>query len=100
MSASIKVVNKTGEIDGKPITWNVLAITSFIGGDFQTLELKLNKTEALLANMLLGSNEEKPETVARHSTDEEKEAFNQKTERKKDKTILDEDESEDWLDKE
>jgi len=88
MSASVKVIVKNSDIDGKPITWNVLAITSYIGGDFQTLELKLTKTEALLANMLLGSNEEKPSTIVRKATDEEAPKVT------KNKTILDEDDEE------
>jgi len=72
--AVTQVVVKNSEIDGKPITWNVLAITGFIGGEFQTLELKLSKTEALLANMILKSSEA-PNTVARKSTAEENEEF-------------------------
>jgi len=75
MSAQVKVVIKNSEIDGKPITWNVLAITSYIGGDFQTLELKLSKTEALLANMLLGSDESAPTTEARKASKEEQDSF-------------------------
>jgi len=55
--AVIKVIKKNAEIDGKPIEWNVLAITSYLGGDFQTLELKLTKTEAMLAGMLLSAEE-------------------------------------------
>jgi hypothetical protein len=56
--AVTKVLNKKSEIDGKPIEWFVLAITGYISGDFQTLELKLTKTEAMLANLLLNSSEE------------------------------------------
>lgn len=91
MSAQVTVVHKTAEIDGKPIKWNVLAITSYIGGDFQTLELKLNKTEALLCNMLLGSDENAPTTESHHSTEAEKNDFDKKTTREKKKTILEED---------
>jgi hypothetical protein len=56
--AVTKVLEKNSEIDGKPIKWQVLAITGYIGGDFQTLELKLTKTEAMLAGLLLNSSEE------------------------------------------
>lgn len=53
----VQVVEKTGEIEGKPIKWNVLSIQGFMSGELHTLELKLMKTEATLARMLLGSNE-------------------------------------------
>lgn len=59
--AVVKVIEKNSEIDGRPITWNVLSITGFMQGDIQTLELKLSKTEAMLANLLLKSDENKPE---------------------------------------
>lgn len=70
--AVVKVVHKEAVIDDKPIKWNVLAITGYLGGDFQTLELKLSKTEAMLAGMLLNSDEEKPTVVTRKATEGEK----------------------------
>jgi len=56
--AVVRVEKKSAEIDGKPITWNVLQIIGYLGGDFQTLELKMSKTEAMLAGMLLAADEE------------------------------------------
>lgn len=55
--ANVQVLEKKAEIDGRPVNWKVLGITGYINGEFQTLEVKLNKTEAMLANMLLKSDE-------------------------------------------
>lgn len=52
--SSVSVVTKTGNIDGKAITWTVLAIKGVIDGEENTLEIKLLKTEAMLAKILLG----------------------------------------------
>lgn len=95
--AVVKVVEKTGEIDGKPINWNVLAITGYMHDDYQTLELKLSKTEAMLARLLLNSEGDVPTTNSGPANAEEKEAFGENI--KKQKTILDDDddESEGWL---
>ena len=71
------VLEKNAEIDGKPIKWYVLAITSYIGGEFQTLEIKLSKTEALMGNLLLKNTEIEPVQNSRKATEEEKEAFNE-----------------------
>lgn len=54
----VTVTPKTGEIDGKPIKWQVLSISGSIDGIENTLELKLNKTEAMLAKLLLNSDEQ------------------------------------------
>lgn len=69
--AVTKVVRKTAEIDGKPIKWNVLAITGYLGGDFQTLEIKLDNNQAMLAGMLLDSTENVPEQTSRKANDDE-----------------------------
>jgi len=58
--AVVKVEKKSAEIDGRPITWNVLSITGYLAGDFQTLEVKLDRTQAMLAGMLLASDENAP----------------------------------------
>lgn len=87
----IKVVKKNSEIDGKPIEWNVLAITGYLGGDYQTLELKLSKTEAMLANMLLETSDKAPETTSRPANSEEKDGF-LKQQKNTDSLLDDEDE--------
>lgn len=66
---NVQVIQKSGEIDGKPINWQVLAITGTIDGMPNTLELKLNKTEAMLAKILLG------QTVVQNSNDDEIDNF-------------------------
>lgn len=95
--AVVKVEEKTGEIDGKPIKWNVLAITGYMDDDFQTLELKLSKTEAMLARLLLNSKGDAPTPNSRTANADEQEAFGDNI--KKEKTILDDDDdaSEGWL---
>lgn len=75
MTAQVKTVTKTAEIDGKPINWSVLTITGYIGGDFQTLELKLSKTEKMLADILLANTEEQPTQNSRPANAEEQETF-------------------------
>jgi len=64
--SSVTVVVKTGNIDGKAITWTVLAIKGTIDGVENTLEIKLQKTEAMLAKILLGQ-----QVVAGMNKDEE-----------------------------
>jgi len=59
--AHVNVLLKKSEIDGKPIEWNVLQVTGTLDGLAHTLELKLSKTEAMLAKILLTS-EENPTT--------------------------------------
>lgn len=86
MAAVVKVVEKNSEIDGKPIKWQVLSIIGFLSGDYQTLELKLTKTEAMLAKLLLSSDESKPVVETRKSNEDEQPTIN------KTKTILDDDE--------
>lgn len=93
--AVVKVETKNGDIDGKPITWNVLAITGYMDDDFQTLELKLTKTEAMLARILLNSKGDAPTTNSQTANADEQEAFNENIK----KTILDDDDNADegWL---
>lgn len=74
--AVIKVEKKNAEIDGKPITWNVLSITSYLAGDYQTLEVKLDRTQAMLAGMLLESDETAGTTESRSANKDEKAEFN------------------------
>lgn len=62
--------------NGVPVNYERLSISGYVGGEVHTLELKLEKSELLLAKMLLTSNEEKPEQVARAATAEEKDFFN------------------------
>jgi len=74
--AVVKVVKKESEIDGKPISWNVLSIVGYLAGDYQELEVKLDRTQAMLAGMLLESDET-PGTVESRSADKgEKIEFN------------------------
>lgn len=72
MSAVVKVVKKESEIDGKPISWNVLSIVGYLAGDYQTLEVKLDRTQAMLAGMLLASDETPGESKARSANEDEK----------------------------
>lgn len=55
--AKVTVIDKQGEIDGRPIKWTVLSIIGSLDGKTHTLELKLNKTESMLARILLDSKE-------------------------------------------
>ena len=57
--------------DGKTVPYKRLTITGYIGGEIQTLELKLSPTELLLAGMLLKSTEEKPVQSVRKATEDE-----------------------------
>lgn len=68
--ALVQVIKKSGDIDGKPINWQVLAISGTIDGITQTLELKVNKTEAMLANLLLNSKESLKVTSRKANEDE------------------------------
>lgn len=65
--ARVNVLEKTGEIDGKPIKWNVLQVTGSLDGLAHTLELKLSKTEAMLAKILLTSDENLEVTTPSYS---------------------------------
>lgn len=69
--ATVQVTAKTGNIDGQTINWNVLSIVGYAGGEIQTLELKLNKTEAMLARILLSGDEEKPTQSSRQANEAE-----------------------------
>ena len=55
--AHVNVLLRKGEIDGKAIEWQVLQVTGTLDGLSHTLELKLSKTEAMLARILLASSE-------------------------------------------
>lgn len=72
--AVTKVVENNSEIDGKPIKWFTLEITGYVESEFETLSLKLSKTEAMLARLLL-KGENKPEVQSRKATDDEQKAF-------------------------
>lgn len=67
--SAVNVVTKRSEIDGKPIMWTVLAITGKIDGIENTLEIKLAKTEAMLAKILLGQQ------IVEGSNEDEKDNF-------------------------
>lgn len=58
--SSVKIVEKvyTPEDGSKPFTYERLAIIGSIDGVEHTLELKLEKSEMLLAKILLASNED------------------------------------------
>lgn len=75
MAAVVKVVKKESEIDGKPISWNVLDITGYLAGNYQTLEIKLDRTQAMLAGMLLESDEAPGQSESRGATKDEKNEF-------------------------
>ena len=72
--ATVQIVKKSSEIDGKPIEWSVLQIIASVNGETLTLELKTSKTEALMARMLLASNEQ-IKTEARKASEDELDAF-------------------------
>lgn len=55
--ALVQVLEKTGDIDGKFIKWQVLSITGYLEGLPYTLEVKVDKTQAMLAKMLLSTKE-------------------------------------------
>lgn len=79
--AKVQVTSKQADIDGKPIQWNVLSIIGYAGGELQTLELKLSKTEAMLARILLSNDEEKPVEHTRKSNLDERKQFNENIKR-------------------
>lgn len=54
---TVNVREKNAEIDGKPIKWFVLAISGTLDGIEHTLEIKLSRTEKMLADILLKSKE-------------------------------------------
>jgi len=57
--AHVQIIKKTfnNEATGQAVDYERLAITGIIGGSVQTLEIKLEKTELMLAKMLLDSKE-------------------------------------------
>ena len=58
--SNVAVIEKTGEIDGKPIKWSVLAISGTLDGQPYTLEIKANKivtkNDLIFAKILLGNS--------------------------------------------
>lgn len=62
---------KTGEI----LPYERLCIGGYVEGVYQTLELKLEKTELLLVKIILASKGEKDEIYTGSATDEQKEEF-------------------------
>jgi len=67
---------------GQPVKYERLAIIGYVSGEVHTLELKLEKSEILLAKMLLNSEEEKPLSVISSPSPEEKAAFDENVNRK------------------
>ena len=60
---------------GEVIKYKRLCISGYIGGSLETLEIKLEKSEMLLAKMLLTSTEDAPTVTAGKATAEERAAF-------------------------
>jgi len=60
---------------GEEVNYQRLCISGYVGGELHTLEIKLEKSELLLAKMLLSSTENKPTTVARKSSEDELNTF-------------------------
>jgi len=60
---------------GLPVTYERLAITGYVGGEIQTLEIKLEKSELMLAKILLSSNEQAPTTSVHKATEDELDDF-------------------------
>jgi len=80
--ATVQIIKKTSEIDGKPIEWSVLQIIASVNGEILTLELKTSKTEALMARMLLNSTEQLKTEARKASEDELDDYFNKQLENK------------------
>lgn len=57
--ANVTVVEKSGEIDGRTVKWKRLVIQGWLSGELRELEIAINKEQALLADMILNSEEEK-----------------------------------------
>jgi len=84
---AVQVVKKSFTNDeGRTIPYQVLAIIGTVQGSTHTLEVKLNKTEAMLAEMLLTSKE-KIETTSRKATDDELDDFFKKNKKTDDNQI-------------
>ena len=67
--------NTFNDKDGKPVTYERLAIVGYISGEIQTLEIKLEKPELMLAKILLNSEDEAPVIEARKANEEEIDNF-------------------------
>lgn len=93
--AVVKIVDKEYNDDetGRSVPYKRLAITGVLGGEIQTLEVKLGKTELQLAELLLKSTEEEPTSHARKASEQELDAFFKKNDRSgsSDKINLEED---------
>jgi len=74
--AHVEIIKKTfnNEATGQIVEYERLAIIGSIGGVTQTLEIKLEKTELMLAKMLLNSTE-KIEISVRTANKDEIDAF-------------------------
>lgn len=80
---------------GELVKYKRLCISGYLGGEVHTLEIKLEKSELLLAEILLSSKEEKPVTDSHRSTDEEQEEFQRGITREADERKASDDELED-----
>lgn len=58
--------------NGKQVDYERLCISGYVSGEIFTLELKLEKSDLLLAKMLLKSDEKTPVVISRKATDDEK----------------------------
>lgn len=77
MSVKVEVLTKTytNETTGEITPYKRLGLVGYIGGQKHTLEIKLTASELIALNMLLASDEEKPEVTSRHLTNEESDSF-------------------------
>ena len=75
--AVVKIVQHefTDRETNKITPYERLAIIGYVGGEIHTLELRLEKSELLLAKMLLTSKEEEPETTSRKANELEIDDF-------------------------
>lgn len=74
--ANVSVAQKSFINDsGEPVNYKVIAITGTIDGITHTLELKANKSELLLAEILLNSTGEPAEVKNRKPSEDEIDAF-------------------------
>lgn len=90
--ATVKVITQQFTNDnGEQIPYKRLCITGYLGGEIQTLELKLSKSDLLLAELLLTSNEEKPTVDTRKATEDEQPSVTRNENNKLDLDAEDED---------
>lgn len=65
--ADIKIVNRSFVNDnGDVVNFKRLLISGVVQGEVQTVELRVNKTEAMLVDMLLKSNESEVKVTTSH----------------------------------